>query len=58
LGQRAYLTRGSFHMSPAGVVELIEAAVTIDRVNGDAEEQEPKAEPRADPPRTGCAPTN
>jgi hypothetical protein len=32
-----YLARRSFGIGPAGVVELVEPAITIDPVNGNAE---------------------
>jgi hypothetical protein len=45
-------------MGLAGVVKLVEAAVSINCVNGNTEEQEPKAEQERDSPRHGAVPCN
>jgi hypothetical protein len=37
-------------MGPAVVVELVELAITIDAVKGNAEKQEPSAEPESESP--------
>jgi hypothetical protein len=36
LGQRVYFARRSFGIGPAGVVELVEAEITIDPLRGNA----------------------
>jgi hypothetical protein len=38
------------------MVELVEAAASIDSVKGNTEKYEPAAEPEAESPRTGCDP--
>ena len=45
-------------MGPAGVVKLVKAAITIDPINGDAEKQQPRAEPEGDSPRKVGVPVN
>lgn len=44
-------------MGPAGVVKLVEAAITIDRVKGNGEKWEPRAEPTAESPLTTWIPS-
>jgi hypothetical protein len=51
-----YLARRSFGIGPAAVLELVEAAATIDSVTGNAVKQEARAEPERDSPLTTRVP--
>src|SRR5438105_9653594 len=56
LGQRAYLTRRSFHVGPAGVVKLAETAITINPIKGDAEKHKARTDPEVESALTACVP--
>jgi hypothetical protein len=43
-------------MGPAGVVELVELAITVNPIKGNAEDYEPRPEPEVESPLTGCVP--